>query len=83
MRVVENLPDEMMEAGGADAADVHAGALADGLEPFEDGDVFCCVAGHLGVLRGSTGFYGFYTVLRVLRGPADRSMRFGDPGLDS
>ena len=44
--VVENLPDQMVQAGGADAADVHAGPLADRLEPFEDGDVFCCVVGH-------------------------------------
>src|SRR3954466_14932282 len=53
--VVENLPDEMMKAGGADAADVHAGTLAYGFESFEDGDVFRCVAcWHPG---GSTGFY--------------------------
>ena len=43
--VVEDLPDEMVQPGGADAADVHAGTLADGLEPFEDGDVFCGVGG--------------------------------------
>ena len=42
--VVEDLPREVVEPGGADAADVHAGALADGLEPFQDGDVFCGVA---------------------------------------
>ena len=42
-RVVENFPDEMMQAGGADAADVHAGPFADRLEPFENGDVFCGV----------------------------------------
>jgi hypothetical protein len=29
-----------MEAGGADAADVHAGTLANGLQALEDGDVF-------------------------------------------
>ena len=42
-RVVENLPDQMMQPGGADAADVHAGPLADRLEAFENGDVFCGV----------------------------------------
>ena len=42
-RVVERFPDEMMQAGAADAADVHAGALANGLEPLEDGNVFGCV----------------------------------------
>src|SRR3954467_5180133 len=30
----------MMEAGRADAPDIHAGALADRLETFENGDVF-------------------------------------------
>ena len=39
-RVVERLPDEVMQAGAANAADVHAGALPDRLEAFEDGDVF-------------------------------------------
>ncbi len=55
--------------GGADAADVHAGTLADRLEPFENGDVFRGVgwwhsAWFYGVLRGSAGFYGvrFYGV---------------------
>ena len=42
-RVVENLPDEVVEAGAADAADIHARPLADRLEPLEDGDVFRCV----------------------------------------
>ena len=44
--VVEHLPDEMVQPGGADAADVHAGPLADRLEPFENGDVFRGVVGH-------------------------------------
>ena len=48
-RVVERFPDEVMEAGAADAADVHAGALANRLEAFEDGDVFGGVgSGHSG-----------------------------------
>ncbi len=42
-RVVERLPDQVMQAGAADAADVHAGAFPDRLEPFKDGDVFGCV----------------------------------------
>ena len=50
--VVEDLPDQVMQAGGADAADVHAGALADRLEPFENGDVFGGVVGrHATVLK--------------------------------
>ena len=44
-RVVEDLPDEVVQAGAADAADVHARALADGFEAFEDGDVFRGVSG--------------------------------------
>ena len=45
-RVVEDLPDEVMEAGRADAADVHAGPAPDGLEPFENGNVFGGIGGH-------------------------------------
>ena len=47
--VVEDFPDEMMKAGGADAADVHAGTLANRLEPFENRDVFS------GVIRSHGG----------------------------
>src|SRR5690606_36243928 len=36
--VVDDLPDEVVEAGLPGASDVHARALADGLEPFEDLD---------------------------------------------
>ena len=42
-RVVEDFPDEVVQPGGADAPEVHAGALANRLEPFENGYVFCCV----------------------------------------
>jgi hypothetical protein len=35
-----------MEAGGADAAEVHAGPLADRLEALEDRDVFSCIGSH-------------------------------------
>jgi hypothetical protein len=36
----------MVEAGGADAADVHAGPLANGFQPFENRDVFGGVVSH-------------------------------------
>jgi hypothetical protein len=36
--VVDNLPDQVMQTTLAGGADVHAGALADRLQPFEDGD---------------------------------------------
>ncbi len=44
--VVENLPDEVVQAGRPDAADVHARPPADGLEALEDGDVFGGVGRH-------------------------------------
>jgi hypothetical protein len=37
--VVDDLVDQVVEAAGAGRADVHAGALADGLEALQDGDV--------------------------------------------
>jgi hypothetical protein len=45
-RVVEDFPDQMMKSGGADAPDVHARSLANRLQPFENGDVFCGVIRH-------------------------------------
>src|SRR6185295_6662505 len=38
--VVENFPDEVVEPGGPDASDIHAGPLANRLEALENGDVF-------------------------------------------
>ena len=48
-RVVEDFPDEMMKAGGADTADVHAGTLPNRLEPLENRNVFS------GVIRSHGG----------------------------
>ena len=47
--VVEDFPDEVVQPGRADAADVHPGALADGLQTFENRDVFRSVVagGHV------------------------------------
>src|SRR5262252_4205575 len=44
--VVENFPDEVVQPGRSDAADVHAWPFPDGLETLEYGDVF------RGVVRG-------------------------------
>ena len=44
-RVVHHLVDEMVQTPGAGRADVHAGALADRLEPLEHGDVLGVIAG--------------------------------------
>ncbi len=41
--VVEDLGHEMVHGALVGAADVHAGALADGLEPFQHLDVACGV----------------------------------------
>ena len=38
-RVVDDLVDQVMQAGGPGRADVHRRPLADGLEPFEDLDL--------------------------------------------
>ena len=46
-RVVQDLPHQVMQAGAADAADVHAGPLANGLQPFKNRDVFGGVVGHV------------------------------------
>ena len=43
--VVDDLPDQVVQSRAAHAADVHARALADGLEALEDGDVFSGVFG--------------------------------------
>ena len=38
--VIHHLPDKVMQTGFGRIADVHPRALADGLEPLEDGDLF-------------------------------------------
>ena len=43
--VVDDLPDEVMKAARAGRADVHARALADGLEALEHLDVFSGIGG--------------------------------------
>ena len=44
--VVEHFPDEMVQTGSTDPADIHARPLAYRLEPFENRNVFGCVVGH-------------------------------------
>ena len=43
-RVVEHFGDEVMERALVGAADIHAGAAADRLQPFEDLDVLGRIA---------------------------------------
>src|SRR5438128_2523602 len=38
--VVEDFPDKMVQASRPDAADIHSRAFSDGLETFENRDVF-------------------------------------------
>ena len=47
-RVVDDLPEAVHEAPVVGRADVHAGALAHGLEPLEDREVPCVVVGCVG-----------------------------------
>ena len=47
-RVVDDLVDEVMQAGGPGRADVHRRPLADRLEPFEDLDLVRRVFRHVG-----------------------------------
>src|SRR6185436_16143260 len=49
--VVDHLVDEVMQTAHAGRPDVHAGALADGLETLEDGDVLSVVRPGFPVLR--------------------------------
>ena len=51
-RVVDDLVDEVVETARAGRADVHAGALANRLEPLEDGDVL----GAVGAARSAAFF---------------------------
>ncbi len=44
--VVEDLPDEVVESLRGNAADVHAGAFAHGLQALENGDVFGGIGAH-------------------------------------
>ncbi len=43
--VIDDFPDEVVQALAVHAADVHGGAAADGFQAFEDGDVFGGVGG--------------------------------------
>ena len=47
-RVVDDLPEAVHETPVVGGADVHAGALAHGLEPLEDREVPCVVVGCVG-----------------------------------
>ena len=51
-RVVEHLPDQVMEAASACRTDVHTGAPAHGLKAFEDGDIAGAVGLGQGLLPG-------------------------------
>src|SRR5260370_31045141 len=72
-RVVQDFPDEVMQPGGTDSTDVHSRTLADRLESFENGDVFC------GVARGChetpwSVYGGFHRLYRGHARPFRRSI---------
>ena len=54
-RVVDDLPDEVVQAALAGRADVHAGALAHRLEALEDGDLARVVVDAVGTDVGGSG----------------------------
>ena len=71
--VVDDLVDEVVQAALAGGADVHAGALADGLETFEDGDV-ARVVGHGWVALAASGVPGRAPVAGSAPGASSRRL---------
>ena len=71
-RVVEQLPDEVVEAGRTRGSDVHAGSFADGIEALQDLDALGVVRHSMAPSRGRRG----------ARGPgAGDGVRTGSAGL--
>jgi hypothetical protein len=80
--VVDDLVHEVVQAALAGRADVHAGALANGLQPLEDGDVLGVVAaGSAGAVAGgivasqSASERQYAPVPRVCRSPGRTQSR--------
>ncbi len=71
--VVDDLVDEVVQAHDAGRADVHARALANGLQALEDGDVLCVVAGgrarHRRVVDAALAGVRFRAVAALANGP--------------
>ena len=72
-RVVENLPHQMVQAGAAHAADVHAGPLANGLQTFEDRDVFRRIGRH----SGTRWYYGLIGLVASIGSIGLAELKFG------
>ncbi len=81
-RVVDHLPDEMMETSFVGRADVHAGAPADGFEALEDLDARRGVVTRHGALALAPGAVAVGAVLAVRRDDrcAIDGLRLGHPG---
>ena len=80
-RVVNNLVDEVMQAALTGRSDVHAGALAYGLQPFQHLDVLGVVT-----LRGIWGAQRRLrssTILRLTLRRPDRKKTAREPGRQS
>ena len=73
-RVVDDLPDQVVQAALAGGADVHAGTLADRLEPLEDGD-------RAGVVVRALGRTGELGLGRLRAASAWAALRFVGSGL--
>ena len=61
-RVIDHLGEEVVHRLLVGAADVHAGAAADGLEAFEHFDVMLAVAAAFGRLPGARRFFTHFAV---------------------
>ena len=73
-RVVDHLVDEVVQTGQTGRADVHPGALPDGLEALEHRDVFCAVGHSRRTLVGRMHLVGD-RLLRGRRGPTSGGPR--------
>src|SRR5690606_37224638 len=70
--VVENFPNEVVEACRSHTSDVHAPTLANRLEPFKDIDIFCGVIGSHQRLLSLVPAYGLSSrapEFRLVRAP--------------
>ena len=64
-RVVDDLPDEVVQTALTGGADVHARTFADGLQPLENGDGFGAVFLWSFLLLGSHGRKRPYSLMGV------------------
>ena len=67
--VVDDLPNQVMQPGGAHAADVHAGPFANRLEALEDLDVFRRIGRHFAASPSNVGGGGGGSITISVKAP--------------